>query len=163
MARYGLPAQVLSDIQAECCPGIPGWPAGGVRIVGAGAYPSSLLTDRSVHVLDSLPVGHEAGGSNAEDVNRPINNSVTDIVGSLLVNVRHATSSTSPLVGPPMTREDTCRSSPWASTSPVELLIKARWLTSPEISSGVVESSGRPQRISNPCGKCSQTTLKSPW
>lgn len=64
-----------------------------------GAYPSSLLSDRSVHVFDSLPVGHEAGGSNAEVVNRPIKNSATDTVGSLLANVRHDTSSTLPPVG----------------------------------------------------------------
>lgn len=76
-----------------------------------GAHPPSLLTDRSVHVHDSLPVGHEAGGSIAEVVNRPIKNSATDFVGSLLANVRHDTSSTlSPGRSSPTTKEDACRS-----------------------------------------------------
>jgi hypothetical protein len=48
-------------------------------------------------VDDSLPVGHEAGGGNAGGVIRPIENSATDFVGSLLTNVRNGTSSSLPL------------------------------------------------------------------
>jgi hypothetical protein len=38
-----------------------------------------VVADRSERAWhDFLPVGHEAGGSNAEDVNCPISNSATD-------------------------------------------------------------------------------------
>ena len=56
----------MSDV-----PGSSFRPAGGMRLLMTGAYPSSLLSDRSV-MNDSLPVGHEAGGGNAEGVIRPI-------------------------------------------------------------------------------------------
>jgi hypothetical protein len=63
MSEYGIPGEVLTDIQDGLC-----WqnawrcPAGGVRLLLTGARPSPLLTDRSTQLRDFLPVDHGTGG-----------------------------------------------------------------------------------------------------
>ena len=68
MAAYGIPDEVLTDIQDGW---VSGWPALSGRRCEAfpvtGACPSSLLTDRSVREHGFLPVDHGAGGGAAED------------------------------------------------------------------------------------------------
>jgi transposase len=68
VAAHGAPASTLTDIQdGWCLRDAARCPAGGVRLLGTGACPSSLLTDRSVREHGFLPVDHEAGGGIAEE------------------------------------------------------------------------------------------------
>jgi transposase len=48
MSTYGVPDEVLSDIQDDCALGSTVCPAGGGKLQGTGARCASLLTDRSV-------------------------------------------------------------------------------------------------------------------
>jgi transposase len=68
MRLYGIPDEVLTDIQDGLCPGMPCIVRPVVRgFLASGACPSSLLTDRSVREHGFLPVDHEAGRGIAED------------------------------------------------------------------------------------------------
>jgi len=68
LERHGVPTKSSPTFKLSGSLGSAFRPAGGMRILGTGAYPLPLLTDRSVCEHDFLPVDHGAGGSNAEAV-----------------------------------------------------------------------------------------------
>jgi transposase InsO family protein len=89
MKTYGVPSEVLTDIQdGWCLRKASHYPAGGVRLFVTGARPSSLLTDRSTHERDFLPVDHRDGRGRRRGAQGPVENPVTGSqAGSLLANV----------------------------------------------------------------------------
>ena len=85
--RYGIPAQVLSDIQDDWVPGSTLRPAGSGKLQG-DQCPLCIAADRSERLTTPFLLGVSRAGA-TPGMERPVRYSVNDPVGSLLVNVRH--------------------------------------------------------------------------